>query len=340
MTSGRAGEITVIVPTYNEGLYVEDCVASVMDDAIGEVLVVDGGSTDGTRDAVTRLMARYPEVRLLDNPRRTAASAMNIGLAAAAGDIIVRLDAHSVYPEGYIRRLTSVLRDRGADVTGGVIVAAARRPTAFGRAVAASLVNRWVMGNTGFRVGGGDIRPVDTVPFGCWRTTTLRRAGGYNEELFRSQDYDLSQRLQAMGATILLVPDVVIEYKARSGVWENVRYNFWNGFWVGYPLAGWHVRFSARHLVPGVACLGGLLLVGTSWAVGSARPLLPALAYGVVLVMSAFEARRSGAAVVALMPFVTAGTHLLHGAGMLWGLLRGAAGRFRRPAVRRALASS
>lgn len=327
MSSAVGQKVSVIMPTYDEAPFVEDCLVSVMDDVISEVLVVDGGSTDGTREIVNGLAARYPRLRLIDNPRRTAASAMNIGLANATGDIVVRLDAHSVYPPGYVARLTSVLRERDADVTGGVIVAAPRKATAFGRAVAASLVNRWVMGNTGFRVGGGDVRAVDTVPFGCWRAETLRRAGGYNEALTRSQDYDLSQRLHEMGATILLVPDVLIEYKARSGVWENVRYNFWNGYWVGHPLAASGVRFSARHLVPAVACLGGAALVGACAVLASPVPLMLAAPYGLVLLAAAVAARDQSPAVVALMPLVTAGTHVLHGLGTLWGLVKGALAR-------------
>jgi glycosyltransferase involved in cell wall biosynthesis len=319
--------ITVIVPTYNEADFIEDCLSSMMDDLVTEVLVVDGGSSDGTREIVKGLTVRYPSLRLLDNPRRTTASAMNIGLETATGDVIVRLDAHSLYPPGYIARLTGVLQEHEADVTGGVWDAVPRKATVFGRAIAASLVNKWVMGNAGFRVGGGEVRAVDTVPFGCWRADTLRRAGGYNEDLARSQDYDLVQRLRSMGAKILLVPDVTIKYKARSGVWENVKYTFWNGYWVGHPVAAWGVKFSTRHLVPAGACLAGAALLGVCAVLASPWPLMLASPYGIVLLAAAVEARDRPAPVVALMPLVAAGTHVLYGLGTLWGLVKGVLAR-------------
>ena len=331
MTRTASDTVTVVVPAYNEEAFIAQCLTSVVEDPMMEVLVVDGGSTDATRAVVTALMPRFPGLRLVDNPGRTAACAMNIGLAEATGSFIVRLDAHSTYPPGYVRRLTAALREHDADVAGGVWIARARNGTVLGRAIAAAVTNPWVMGNAGYRVGGGDVRVVDTVPFGCWHAETLRRVGGYNERLHRSQDYDLSQRLKVMGAKIVLVPDVLIEYYARSGLWENIRYNFWNGYWVGHPMVASAVRFSARHLIPALACLLGVLLVAASLAVSSAWPLLLAAPYLVVLVMSGLAAVREGLVVAACLPVITAATHVLYGFGTFYGLFRGALARRERP---------
>ena len=321
------GRVSLVMPVYNEEGFIEACLTSVVEDPETEVLVVDGGSTDRTRDVVRALMPRLPGVRLLDNPGRTAASGMNIGIAAATGEYIVRLDAHSVYPPGYVRRLVAALAEHRADVSGGIIVPVPRRGTWFGRAVAASLTNRWVMGNAGFRLGGGEVRVVDTVPFGCWRADVLRRSGGYNEDLHRSQDYDLARRAAALGAKIILVPDVVISYRARSGLTENIRYTFWNGYWVGYPMVACRVRFAARHLVPAAACVAGAPLLAAGAASSSGWPLLPAAPYLAILVLSGLTAAREGPAVAALLPLITAGTHVLYGLGTLYGIIRGAPAR-------------
>jgi glycosyltransferase involved in cell wall biosynthesis len=330
MTSVDSVKVTLIVPTYNEEGFIEDCLDSAVADPLTEVLVVDGGSTDATREIVRRMMGRLPGLRLLDNPRKTAACAMNIGIAHASGEFIVRLDAHSVYPPGYVRRLVSALREHDANVAGGVWIPRARKPTLFGRAIAASITNPWVMGNTGYRVGGGDVRVVDTVPFGCWNADTLRKAGGYNEALHRSQDYDLSQRLKKMGAKIILVPDVLIEYQARSGVWENIRYNFWNGYWVGYPMVASGVRFAARHLVAALACVLGVLLLATCWTLSSPWPMLLAAPYLIVLVLSGVAALREGVSVALFLPLITMATHVLYGFGTIYGLLVGARVRLQR----------
>ncbi len=100
--------------------------------APGEILVVDGGSDDGTRDLAARFGGR---VRVIDNPGVTAASAMNVGLAAAVSDLIVRADAHTLYATDYVRRSVEVLEGSGADWVGGRMVPVGR--SAFGRAVAA-----------------------------------------------------------------------------------------------------------------------------------------------------------------------------------------------------------
>jgi glycosyltransferase involved in cell wall biosynthesis len=330
LTALATGSVTLIMPTYNEARFVAQCLESVVEDGHTQVLVVDGGSTDATRDIVTALMPRMPGLRLLDNPQRTAATAMNLGLAHATGEVIVRIDAHSVYPPGYVQRLKAALEEHSADVSGGVVVSIPRTGTVFGRAVAASLTNPWVMGNAGFRLGGGQVRVVDTVPFGCWRAETLRRAGGYNEELHRSQDYDLSQRLKQLGAKIVLVPDVVIEYQARSQLGENVRYQFWNGFWVGYPMVANGVRFAARHLAPAVATVLGVVVLGASAVLVSPWPLLLVAPYLVILVLSGVAAADKGLAVALHLPLVTAATHVLYGLGTLYGLWKGAIVRFAR----------
>jgi succinoglycan biosynthesis protein ExoA len=327
----RSPKVSAIMPAYNEAAFIEEAIDSAMDGIVTEMLVVDGGSTDGTRENVTRLMDRHPAVRLIHNPRRTAASAMNTGLQHAVGDTIVRLDAHSVYPPGYVARLVGVLQENHADVTGGVWKAVPRRSTPFGRAVAAGIGNKWVLGSAGYRVGGGVIRPVDTVPFGCWRAETLRRAGGFNEAFVRSQDYELSERLRRVGATILLVPDVVIEYQARSGVWENAKHQFSNGYWVGHPLTAWGTRFRSRHLAPAGACLGAVGLLATCLIRASWSPLALAAPYGIVILMAAREAARSEQpSVVAMIPFVALSTHISYGCGTLWGALCGGLARLRR----------
>ncbi|HYF45851.1 MAG TPA: glycosyltransferase, partial [Acidimicrobiales bacterium] len=126
--------VSVVLPTLNERGYVTDCLTSLLAQdypSIDEILVVDGGSDDGTTEIAASFGA---PVRVVDNPRVTAAAAMNVGLCEAANDLIVRVDAHTVYAPDYVRRSIEALDESGADVVGG-----AMRPvgvTAFGRAVA------------------------------------------------------------------------------------------------------------------------------------------------------------------------------------------------------------
>src|SRR5206468_499009 len=127
--------VSVVLPTLNERAFIRDCLDSLLAQdypALTEILVCDGGSTDGTRELVK--VAPSP-VALLDNPRVTAAAAMNVGIAAAGGEVVCRADAHTLYAPDYVSRCVAVLLETGADNVGGRMVPVGT--TAFGRAVAA-----------------------------------------------------------------------------------------------------------------------------------------------------------------------------------------------------------
>ena len=81
-----------------------------------EILVIDGGSVDGTREIAG---ARGYPVRVVENPRVSSAAALNIGLVEATGEVLVRADAHTVYAPDYIRRCIEVLQETGAEKVGG-----------------------------------------------------------------------------------------------------------------------------------------------------------------------------------------------------------------------------
>lgn len=97
--------LSVICPVYNEIKYIDACIQSILLQDYTkenvEILFVDGMSTDGTRDSINEYARSYPFIRLVDNPKRIVPIAMNIGIRASKGDIIIRLDAHALYPTNY-----------------------------------------------------------------------------------------------------------------------------------------------------------------------------------------------------------------------------------------------
>src|SRR5690348_3576399 len=165
--------VTVIVPCRNEAAFVGMCLDSIEANDFPhdrlEVLVVDGMSDDGTRDMVAQYTRRDTRIHLLDNPRRITPAALNIGIAAAKGDIIMRMDAHNAYPSNYISTLVTWLVDTGADNVGGAWITRPANTTRRARAIAAALAHPFGVGNAHFRLGVREPRWVDTVPFGCYR---------------------------------------------------------------------------------------------------------------------------------------------------------------------------
>src|SRR5438477_12001113 len=132
--------VSVIVPIRNEAKTIARCLAALpaRDYPAGrmEILVVDGTSDDGTPEVVGERAAKDRRIRLLHNPARFAAQAMNVGLAAARGEIVARVDGHAIVPPDFLSRTVDALRRRPeVDCVSGALDTRGR--TATGRAIAA-----------------------------------------------------------------------------------------------------------------------------------------------------------------------------------------------------------
>lgn len=275
--------VTVILPCRNEERYIGPCLESILathypHDRI-ELLVVDGRSDDRTRDIVAICAERHPGViQLLDNPRRVVPAALNIGVRAATGEIIARMDAHVVYPPDYLPRLVAALEESGADNVGGCIVTLPADRTPAAQAIALALGHRFGVGNSYFRIGTDTPRWVDTVPFGCFRRDVFERVGLFDEDLVRNQDDEFNHRLIRHGGRIRLLPDVLSFYYARGSHRQIARMYYQYGFFKPLVARKLGAILTARQLAPPAFLLG---LVGG----GLAAPFAPlaALAWATVL---------------------------------------------------------
>ena len=219
--------ISVICPIYNEESRIEACIQSIIAQDFPheemEVLFVDGMSTDRTRVIVGSYSQQYPFIRLLDNPMHTAPVALNRGIRAAKGDIIVRLDAHSKYPSDYFSVLVNKLQSTDADNVGGVCNTLPAKDTSVCRAIAYAMSSSFGMGNSHFRVGVDREKWVDTVPFGCFHRDIFDKIGFFDEELVRNQDDEFNGRIIQNGGKILLLPQVVVDYFARDTISKTAK---------------------------------------------------------------------------------------------------------------------
>ncbi len=223
--------VSVICPCLNEAKRIDTCLHSILrqdyDRSKLEVLFVDGMSTDSTREIIMRNTEQYPFVHLLDNPRHTAPFAMNIGIQAAQGEYIIRMDAHSVYPDNYISTLIRYLQTLpNAQNVGALCRTLPANRSKMAQAIAITSSHRFGVGNSHFRTGIDTISVVDTVPFGCWRKEWLIQIGGFDEELTRNQDDELNARTIQHGGSIYLIPDVAVDYYARENLSKT-----WNMFY-------------------------------------------------------------------------------------------------------------
>ncbi len=344
-TSASVPLVSVILACRCEGGHIRETLASILaqapPDGGFEIVVADGMSEDGTREALHEIASSDPRVRVVDNPARLTSAGLNAAIGSAVGQILVRMDAHTCYAPDYLRQCVSVLRSTGADNVGGPWVAQAEGYV--GEAIAAAF-------QSPFAVGGARSHApryegeVDTVYLGCWRKDAFRRFGGFDEALVRNQDDEHNLRIVRGGGRIWQSPKIRSWYHPRltlRGLFKQyLQYGYWK-----VEIIHKHGRpASVRHLVPGAFVLTLLLLflaggAGTvaSFGWGPSKPLavvspwplvlgwwlLAALAgvYALALAVASLQtAWRTKLRYVPVLPLVFCCFHFGYGIGFLKGV--------------------
>jgi glycosyltransferase involved in cell wall biosynthesis len=217
-TPNAAAElISVVVPARNEenSIGATLCALRRQDYPTLQIIVVDGGSTDGTVEVVRRQMAEDPRIELLSNPRQVIPAALNIALAAARGRWLVRMDAHSTVDERYVSTAVARLREGCWGGVGGRKDGVGSTPA--GRAIAAALGSRFGVGGSLYHYGTEE-RPVDHIPFGAYPTELVRRLGGWDERLVANEDFEFDYRVRRSGEVLLFDPQLRISWETRQTV--------------------------------------------------------------------------------------------------------------------------
>ena len=318
MSSASTPSVTIVLPALNERGYIRDCLDSLAGQDypnIVEVLVVDGGSTDGTRE----LVASYGgNVRLVDNPRVTAAAAMNVGLAAAQGSFVCRADAHTIYARDYVRRCHEVMSETGAENVGGRM-----RPvgtTTFARAVAAITSSPLGVGPGKFHYAETR-QDVDTVYLGFFRRETVVSLGGYDEDSLQwaAEDQELNFRLRRAGGRIVLDPSIHSSYFPRDNPRALARQYFNYGMAKASTLAKHRTLPTWRPLVPAaLVASSAVALIATR---GPWRICLPAL-HAIVVCAGGWRASDDPGVAPHRAAAAIAICHWTYGAGFWVGVTR------------------
>lgn len=292
MTAGPT--VTVLIPARNEARDIERCLAAVLaqdhpHDRL-EVVVIDGGSDDGTADAATAALTHSDVAwKIVENPTGTTPSNLNAGLAVASGEVLCRVDARSIVPPHYVRRCAEVLDERSdVAVTGGAQVAVPRDRSARAVGIARALNNRFAMGGARYRAGARS-GPSDTVYLGAFRTAAVRDAGGWDEYFETNQDYELNRRMGRRGL-VWFDDRLEVGYLPRGSA---------AGLWRQYHRFGrWKVRYWRRtgdtprrrqYAVLAVGTLGPVAATGvlvSSWRRGRTTPVVAMGVGGGLLVES------------------------------------------------------
>ncbi len=299
VTNGRANgqeSVSVVIPCYNEANFIGKVLENLADQYESdryEIIVVDGRSEDRTRDKIQAFKLSRPELSivLVDNPARKIPIALNLGIAAAHGEIIARMDAHAVPSDGYVRRCVEVLSQEAVGVVGMPCHVLPASDTLLAHAIAGAVL------------------------------------GGYNESLSTNEDYDFNFRVRLAGRDVILDRSGHCDYFARSTLQglatQYRRYGGWKARMIRL-----HPRsMKPRHSVAPVFVLSLVSLTVLSFFSSLALLLLSFevclyLLLALVCGWQIMQRSKAGPGMLLIMPLIFLTIHLTWGFSFLLGLVR------------------
>ncbi|MGA7095999.1 MAG: glycosyltransferase family 2 protein [Acidimicrobiia bacterium] len=274
---------------------------------LGEIIVA-------ASDAESAEIARDAGARVIANPSGRTAAGLNLAIEATTAEIVARVDSQARIPPGYLTRAVATLESSGAENVGGMQIPIG--VTGWEKAIAAAMASPFGAGDARYRIGG-TAGPTDTVYLGVFRSSTLDRLGGYDEEFIRNQDYELNHRIRESGGIVWFDPELQVSYRPRGSLRDLARQYFQYG--------SWKRKFSRRHpgslrwrqIAPPLAVTALVVsLVGAIWW----RPflLVPAVYIGSLVVIGLAQIPRIRWAALGVPPAL-ATMHLSWGLGFLLG---------------------
>ena len=321
--------VSIIVPCYNEestiGLLLAAIYAQTYTRVNMEVVIADGMSTDGTRNRITAFQQERPDLRikLVDNDKRTIPSGLNIAIAAATGDIIVRLDAHSAPHPDYVELCVADLKKGLGDNVGGVWEIQPGGEGWMAQAIALAAAHPLAVGDAKYRFTATE-GEVDTVPFGAFRKNLIEKIGGYDETLLANEDYEFNVRVKKNGGKVWLNPNIRSSYFPRRNLVDLARQYWRYGYWNVRMLRRYPETIRLRQALPPVFVLSmfvfGILSLWSDlagWILGLQVVLyaLPLLSIGIVMALRS----RTGWMILAV-PLAIGTMHISWGGAFLWSM--------------------
>lgn len=316
--------VSIVVPMLDERKSIEDCVNSFDDqtypESLFELIIVDGGSTDGSRELVEQMQRLRPWLKLISNPDRKASAGFNRGIEASDAPVVGIIGAHSKVGPDFLRMSVDALLQSNAAGVGGFLAHEGTDP--IGSAIGMAMTSRLGMASP-FRFAK-DGRDVDTIGHPVYRREVLEYVGLFNEDLERNSDYELNYRIRTAGYRLLFDPRIITVYNPRQSLRQLSRQFFDYGRGKAVVIIRHPGSLRLRHLItpslvlfllgaPGFARfkIGRAVVAGTSVAYA-------ALICGTVAMTKPL--RHGADPVTFVMAFPT--MHITWGTGFICGCLK------------------
>jgi len=251
-----------------------------------EIIIIDGLSTDATLDLVNEFKihnvdssacqasgksqndtaqgksqndnssacqagnhTQNDNIRVLTNPKRTVTTGLNLGIAAARGDVIMRMDAHALYAKDYISSCLKVMEETGAANVGGPARALPGGPGPMAQAITLAHYSPFGLGGAQFRDPNAE-GFVETVWPGCFKREVFDKIGYIDERRTRTEDIEFNSRLREAGYKIYLSPLIKAWYYCRTTLGDTWRQRWADGYEITRFLPDNPKAPRLRHFIP------------------------------------------------------------------------------------------
>ena len=266
--------VSVIIPCRNEEKTIHLVLEALFEQSFPlqnmEIVIADGLSTDGTRRAIHAFSEAHPALfmRLVDNPKQIIPTGLNTAIKASKGELIVRMDAHSLPNQDYVQRCYNAHQEGKAENVGGVWKISPQNNGWVARSIAAAAANPFAVGDAHYRFTE-KAAYVDTVPYGSYKRELFKKIGYFDESLLANEDYEFNTRIRQSGGRIWLDPAIQCTYFARA-TFAALAKQYWGyGFWKAQMLKRYPETLRWRQALPPAFVLGlvVLALVGFVWPI-------------------------------------------------------------------------
>jgi len=316
--------VSIVMPVRNEAAFIADLVATLLEQDYPaermEVIVADGQSTDGTREILTRLQAKHPQLIVVENPARIVPTGLNIAVARSKGDIIIRIDGHVLVASDFVKQNVALLEAHPeAWSVGGPIRHVGT--TTLGKAVAVGMSHPLGVGNALHRYPEFE-GYAEGAAFPAFRRWVFDRIGMFDERLVRNQDDEFNYRVHLAGGRIYVSPRVRYSYFVRERIGQLFKQYFQYGFW-RIPVIEKHRRpTTLRQMAPTLffaACVI-FAMAGLWWHKPLLTIVLPAFYTTALILAGAATVRGNDLRVSSYVPLTIATMHTGYALGFAYGI--------------------
>lgn len=265
-------EVAIVIPTLNEERFISRCLNSIIKQTYEfekmDVMIIDGGSKDNTKDIVAEYQKSHQNIRFIENKKKIQSVAFNIGFKKSTAPYIIRLDAHAEYDSKYISLcIENLKQDEKRGNVGGRCNILPFNQSIWAQTNAILNHSRFGIGGAAFRVSN-EAHNTDSVPFGAFPRKVIDQIGGMREDLPRGEDNEYNSRIRKAGYKIFFDPNIISSYFARPTLGASCKQMYANGNSIGYLYYIDREAIGIRHLVPLLFVVSGLfsIIISVLWS--------------------------------------------------------------------------